>query len=196
MELIIASNNKDKIKELKNILSKYFSDIYSLADKEIDIEIEETGTTFEENALIKARTIYKLTGCASLGDDSGLVVDALNGDPGVYSARYAGEDCDYKNNQNLLLKNLKNETNRKAHFETCIAIVLPNGKEFTAIGKTEGAILESPIGENGFGYDSVFYSNTLQKSFAQATMEEKNKISHRANAIKNLMPLLDNELIK
>ena len=196
MDLIIASNNKDKVRELKNILSKYFSNIYSLSDKEIDIEIEETGNTFEENALIKSRTIRDLTGCASLGDDSGLVVDALNGAPGVYSARYAGEDCNYINNQILLLKNLKNEKNRKAHFETCVALSLPNGKDFTATGITRGRILEEPIGGNGFGYDAVFFSDTLQMSFAQATMEEKNKISHRANALSNLLPVLNRELKK
>ncbi len=194
MDLIIASNNKDKIKELKDILSKYFSNIYSLADKNITIEIEETGNTFEENALIKARTIHSITGCASLGDDSGLVVDSLNCAPGIYSARYAGEECDYKKNQDLLLKNLNGIKDRNAHFETCVALVLPDGKEFTATGRTDGYILEEPIGTNGFGYDPVFFSNVLQKSFAQATMAEKNKVSHRTNAILALLPILKNSL--
>ncbi len=194
MDLIIASNNQNKINEIKKVLGKYFNNIFSLKDKNIDIEIEETGTTFEENALIKSQTICKLTGIASLGDDSGLVVKALNGAPGIYSARYSGEDCDSKKNNALLLKNMLGVEDRSAHFQTCMALSLPSGKDFITNGITQGRILTEEIGNNGFGYDPIFFSNELNKSFAEASMEEKNKVSHRGKALEKMIPILQKEI--
>lgn len=191
MELVIASNNQNKIKEIKAILGKYFSNITTLNDKNIHQEIPETGTTFLENALIKARTVNSLTGCAALGDDSGLVVHALDGAPGVYSARYAGLECNTEKNNTLLLHNLKDKTNRTAYFETCLALILPDGTEFHTSGTAEGHILTEPKGTNGFGYDPLFFSDVLNKSFAEASLEEKNKVSHRASALMKMLPILE-----
>ena len=196
MELVIASNNQNKIKEIRAILGKYFSNITTLNEKNIHQEIPETGTTFLKNALIKARTINKLTNCAAIGDDSGLIVDALNGAPGVYSARYAGAECDTKKNNALLLDNLKGEKNRHAYFETCLALVLPDGSEFHTSGTAEGYILTEPKGTNGFGYDPLFFSNVLKKSFAEASSEEKNKVSHRAAALMKMLPILEKHFDK
>ena len=142
MKIAIATNNKKKLKEIRAVLGGFFEEMYSLADLGIDIDIEETGTTLTENALIKARTILHLTGLASLADDSGLMCDALDGAPGVYSARYAGEQHDDAANNALLLKNLAGK-DRSAHFCSVIALCLPDGREFTAEGRVDGSILES-----------------------------------------------------
>ena len=150
-ELIIASNNKHKIIEIKAILGEFFQNIYSLQDKNINVEIEETGTTFEENAIIKAQYIANLTGVPALSDDSGLEVKALGGAPGVYSARYAGEPSDSNKNNEKLLKELKNVSDRTANFTSVIAICFPNGETITAKGQTFGSILTAPQGNNGFG---------------------------------------------
>lgn len=190
MDIIIASNNKHKIREIKEILGDKFDNIFSLSDKNIDIEIEETGLTFYENALIKAETICKLTGLPTLSDDSGLEVEALNGAPGVYSARYAGEPSSDKKNNELLLKNLKNITNRKARFTCVIVLCYPDGSNISATGYCNGEILFKEDGNGGFGYDPLFYSYDLKKSFGVATGEEKNSVSHRAIALKNLYKLL------
>lgn len=182
-ELIIASNNKHKIVEIKQILGDFFDKIYSLADKGIEVEIEETGTTFVENAIIKAKYIAELTGIPALSDDSGLQVNALDGAPGVYSARYAGEPSDSAKNNAKLLENMKNIKDRKANFTSAIAICFPNGEIITAEGQTYGSILTNFEGNGGFGYDPLFFSNDLQKSFGIATAEEKNSVSHRARAL-------------
>ena len=152
MKIAIATNNKKKLKEIRAVLGGFFEDMYSLADLGIDIDIEETGTTLTENALIKARTILHLTGLASLADDSGLMCDALDGAPGVYSARYAGEGHDDDANNALLLRNLAGK-DRSAHFCSVIALCLPDGREFTAEGRVDGSILDEARGEGGFGYD-------------------------------------------
>lgn len=186
MDIIIASNNKHKIKEIKEILGEKFEHIYSLEEKGINVEIEETGTTFLENAIIKAKAICKLTGIATLADDSGLEVNALNGAPGVYSARYAGEPCNDKNNNNLLLHNLADITDREANFTSVIAIYYPNDEIISAEGRCQGKILYEEVGNGGFGYDPLFYSYDLNKTFGVASSEEKNKISHRAKALENL----------
>lgn len=194
MELVIATNNKDKLREIKNIIGEKFDKIYSLKDLGIDIDIDETGSTFEENALIKARTICQFTNLPSLGDDSGLSVNALDGAPGVYSARYAGEPCDYNNNINKLLSELEGKKDRTAKFTTVAAIVFPGGKFITAEGAAEGEITLERCGTYGFGYDPVFYSYDLKKTFAQATEEEKNMVSHRGRAIRNLLEKLKEEI--
>ncbi|MBO7297604.1 MAG: RdgB/HAM1 family non-canonical purine NTP pyrophosphatase, partial [Clostridia bacterium] len=151
-----------------------------------DEDVEETGTTFAENALIKARAASKALGCIALADDSGLCVDALGGAPGVYSARYCGYHGDDKANRDLLLENMKNITDRRAHFTSAIALVYPNGKEIVVEGHTYGKILHEETGEGGFGYDCLFESGDLHKSFGLATAEEKNAVSHRFRGLQAL----------
>lgn len=193
MKLVIASNNPKKIAEIKTIVGDFFQEIVTLKDLGIDVDVEETGTTFEENALIKARTICELTGLPALADDSGLCVDYLDGAPGVYSARYAGEGHDDSENNALLLKNMEGVTDRSAHFCTVIALVYPDGKTLTAEGITDGTILTAPQGTNGFGYDPLFYSKDLKKSFASASPEEKNSVSHRGRALRKMESLLQKQ---
>lgn len=190
MKLAIATNNAHKLQEIRAILRGQFDELLSLKDLGIDVDVEETGKTLEENALLKARTIQDLCHIPTLADDTGLMVDALNGAPGVYSARYAGEEHNDANNRALLLKNLKNEQNRKAHFATVIAIVYPNGDFITSKGRVEGEILQEERGTEGFGYDSLFYSYELKKTFAEATQEEKNSVSHRGRALRAMLEKL------
>lgn len=184
MEFIIATNNQKKLKELSAILSKLNIKAKSLKEAGINVEIEETGRTFEENAIIKAREICKISGRPTVSDDSGLCVEALNNEPGVYSARYGGEKC--KNDIDrymLLLMNMENIENRKAKFVSCVACVFPDGRSFTVKGECEGEILYSPKGENGFGYDPVFYIKEYNMTLAELDSEIKNTISHRAKAL-------------
>ena len=147
------------------------------------IEVEETGTTFRENALLKAQAVMKATQMPAISDDSGLMVDALNGAPGVYTARYGGEGLSDTERYRLLLSALTGQTNRAAHFYSCIACVFPTGEVLTAQGVCDGTIAFAPIGEDGFGYDPIFFVPKLRKTFAQMTAEEKNSISHRAKAL-------------
>jgi XTP/dITP diphosphohydrolase len=151
--------------------------------------VEETGATFAENALIKARAACSALQEMVLADDSGLCVDALNGAPGVFSARYSGVHGSDQANRNTLLKNLEGIENRKAHFTCSLALVYPDGREIVAEGYTHGNILKTENGEGGFGYDCLFFSDDLQKSFGQATAEEKNAVSHRFRALQKLRTL-------
>jgi len=188
MKIVLASRNKKKKKELQTLLSEYIEgiEILSLDDVGIYGEIEEDGETFEENALIKARTAAE-SGYIGVGDDSGLEVDALGGAPGVYSARYAGGHGDDEANNEYLLKNLEGVSDRRARFVSCIACVFPeryNVEPFTVRGKVEGEILCEKHGNGGFGYDPLFYYAPFNKTLAEVTQEEKNSVSHRANAIK------------
>lgn len=192
MKIAIATNNKNKVKEIRAVLGEHFDAMYSLEDLGINVEIEETGDTLTENALIKARTIRDLSGLPALADDSGLMVDALDGAPGVYSARYAGEEHDDKKNNALLLKNLEGKP-RTAHFCSVIALAYPDGKELTAEGRVEGHILDSERGNNGFGYDPLFFSDELGKTFAEASQEEKNSVSHRGRALRNMLQILESD---
>ena len=189
MKLVIASNNKHKIAEIKSILAGKFDEILSLAEAGIQIEPEEDGLTFEENALIKARAVWSLAGCACLADDSGLMVDALNGQPGVHSARYAGEPCDDRKNNEKLLQKLDGVTDRTAHFVSVVALV-DGHRELVAEGRTSGRILHEGKGDGGFGYDPLFYADELKKTYAEASAEEKNGISHRAKALAALVKLI------
>ncbi len=193
MKLAIATNNAHKLSEIRAILGDSFEQLLSLKDLGIDVDVEETGTTLEENALLKARTICKLCKLPTLADDTGLMVDALDGAPGVYSARYAGEAHNDANNRALLLKNLEGKTSRRAHFSTVIAICYPNGDFITANGRVEGSILHEERGSDGFGYDSLFYSDELGKTFAQATPEEKNSVSHRGRALHAMLEKLNSQ---
>ncbi len=184
MKIVLASRNKKKITELEALLSQFVDgiEILSLDDVGIYGEIEEDGTTFEENATIKAR-VAASSGYIGVGDDSGLEVDALGGAPGVYSARYAGEHGNDEDNNRLLLRNLEEIEDRHARFVCCIACVFPDGESFTVRGTVEGEILKEPCGDGGFGYDPLFYCPIVGKTLAQTTPQEKNKISHRGNAI-------------
>lgn len=193
MKLAIATNNQHKLQEIRAILGDSFEELLSLKDLGIDVDVEETGTTLEENALIKARTILALSGIATLADDTGLMVDALNGAPGVYSARYAGEEHNDAKNRALLLKNLDGVKDRSAHFATVIALCYPDGKTLTASGRVNGEILLSERGTEGFGYDSLFFSTELGKTFAEATQAEKNSISHRGRALRAMLELVKSQ---
>ena len=181
MKLIIASNNKHKIYEIKKMLGGKFSEILSLADAKISHETVEDGETFLENAFKKAREIAAISGCASLADDSGICVDALDGAPGVYSARFSG-GSDEDNNA-LLLKKLEGKENRSAHYTCAMALVYPDGKEISAEGYMYGEITDDPRGERGFGYDPLFIPTGEKRTVAEMTDDEKNAISHRANAL-------------
>lgn len=192
MKIAIATNNRNKLKEIRAVLGGFFDEMLSLGDLGIDVEIEETGTTLTENALIKARTIRDMTGLASLADDSGLMCDALDGAPGVYSARYAGEEHDDAKNNALLLKNIAGK-DRTAHFCSVIALCLPDGREYTAEGRVDGVITEEARGNGGFGYDPLFFSPELGKTFAEASAEEKNSVSHRGRALRNMELVVEKE---
>lgn len=183
MKIVAASGNRGKLREIAEIFKG--CEIVSMKDAGFSDEIEETGATFEENALLKARAVSMALGCVALADDSGLCVDALGGAPGVYSARYAGGHGDDAANNALLLKNLAGvpEEKRTAYFESCVALCFPDGRELTASGRTYGRILFFPEGDNGFGYDPLFFSDDLKKSFGTADAEEKNAVSHRARAL-------------
>lgn len=193
MKLAIATNNQHKLQEIRAILGDSFEELLSLKDLGINVDVEETGSTLEENALIKARAILALSGIATLADDTGLMVDALRGAPGVYSARYAGEEHDDAKNRALLLKNLDGVKDRSAHFATVIALCYPDGKTLTASGRVNGEILLSERGTEGFGYDSLFFSTELGKTFAEATQAEKNSVSHRGRALRAMLELVKSQ---
>ena len=188
MKIVLASRNKHKISELEALLGKHVPDIKILSLDDIGFEgdIVEDGSTFLENALIKARAVAAL-GYIGVGDDSGLSVRALDGAPGIYSARYAGEHGNDRANNELLLKNLADKSDRYAEFTCTIAVAFPDGREpIEVVGSTGGVILEAPVGEGGFGYDPLFFYEPFGKTFAELTPEEKNSISHRGKAIEAL----------
>ena len=189
MDLIIATNNKHKLAELREILSPYFDNILSLEEAGITHETVEDADTFEGNALKKAREIAEISGCAALADDSGLTVRALNGAPGVYSARYAGEPRDDKKNLELVLEHMRDKEDREAGFVCVLALAAP-GLELCAEGVIKGRLTYAPEGEGGFGYDPIFYVPEYKCTFAQMSTEQKNKLSHRAMAAKKLAELL------
>lgn len=182
-KIVIASGNKGKIREISEILKGY--EILSCKDVGFFEEIEENGNSFYENALIKAKTVCQRLNVVSLADDSGLCVSALDGAPGIYSARYSGIGTD-EGNRKKLLEEMKAVTDRRAKFVSVIVVCFPDGRVISAEGETTGKILFSEDGENGFCYDSVFYSDDLKKSFGRATQKEKNSVSHRARALNNL----------
>ncbi|MGN0328141.1 MAG: XTP/dITP diphosphatase [Lachnospira sp.] len=189
--IILASNNKDKIKEVKEILKGY--EVISLKEAGIDADVEENGTTFEENALIKARAVAKLTGELTMADDSGLEIDALNKEPGIYSARYMGHDTSYDVKNRALLDRLKGVegNDRSGRFVCAIAVVFSDGREIVKRGTMEGLIAKEIKGNNGFGYDPIVYLPEYGMTSAELSPEEKNKISHRGKALTMIKEELD-----
>ena len=188
MKLIIASNNKHKIYEIKTMLGNKFAEILSLSEAGIQHETVEDGETFYENARKKAREIADISGCASLADDSGICLDALDGAPGVYSARFSGGDDE--DNNRLLLEKLKGNSSRGAHYTCSMVIAYPDGREISAEGYMYGEITDNPRGERGFGYDPLFIPTGESRTVAEMTDSEKNEISHRANALKAILEKL------
>jgi len=181
--IVLASGNKHKVKEIRELLPEY--KVISCAEAGFIGDIEENGKNFYENALIKAKTVCEFLNLPALADDSGICVEALNGEPGIYSARYAGDGNDKHNNQ-LLLENMKGKKDRRAKFVCCMVYYKPNGEIITATGETFGEILDKEYGENGFGYDPLFFSLDLNKCMGLATAEEKNSVSHRFRAIEGI----------
>ena len=181
-KIVVASGNEGKIAEIKAIFSDI--EVVSMKDMSFDEEIEETGKSFKENAKIKAQTVAKALNLPALSDDSGLCVEGLHGAPGIYSARFSGEGP--AENRKLLLKRMEHVYDRRAYFESAVCLCYPNGKTVFGQGRTYGKILHEEIGTNGFGYDSLFFSDDLKKSFGLATDEEKNTVSHRYRAMCDL----------
>lgn len=194
MKLVMATQNPKKLREMRAILSDLGVEVVSEAELGVKIEVEETGETFAENARLKARAVMETTGLPAVADDSGLCVDALNGAPGVYSARYGGEGLDDAGRYHLLLDALRGQTNRAAHFHTSIVCVFPNGDELTSEGDCHGTIAFAPMGDDGFGYNPVFFVPEKRKTFAQMTLEERSAISHRGHALRAFVETLDNYL--
>lgn len=192
LKILISSRNKNKIREVREILSGY--EIITPEDVGDFSEVEEDGKTFEENALKKASEIAKQTNMVTIADDSGLCVDALSGAPGIYSARFAGEGRNDDDNIDKLLDMMKDEENRTARFVSAAAVCFPDGRSFVVRGECEGKILHERHGENGFGYDPIFYTEVFNKSFAEISDDEKNSISHRRSALDLLKAKLDEEL--
>lgn len=195
MKLIIASNNQHKIREIKQILGGRFSEIISLSEAGIDHETIEDGNTFTENSIKKAREITEISGCYAIADDSGLCVDALGGAPGIYSARFCGYHGDDAENRRVLLKKLEGITDRKAYFACAIALTCPDGKILTAEGRFYGEIGYTEKGENGFGYDSLFFVPEYNCTSAEMSPEQKNSMSHRKKALEELLIKMDAENI-
>ena len=196
MKFILATHNPGKLREMSDILSHLGVEVVSPADMGITVEVEETGTTFAENAMLKAKAICAASGLPAIADDSGLCVDALNGGPGVYSARSGGEGLDDRGRYMLLLNSLRGQTTRAAHFACAIACAFPDGKTLTAEGRCDGAIAFAPLGEGGFGYDPVFLVPEKGKTFGQLTAEEKSAISHRGRALRDFSAKLETYLKK
>ena len=187
MKVILASKNKHKLEEISKITEKFGFELILQAQLGVDIDVEETGTTFEENSLIKAEAVMKATGMAAMADDSGICVEALNGEPGVYSARYGfDETLDDWGRLQLLLKNMEAvpDGKRQAKFVCVITMVTPEGETIQARGEIHGELLREPHGENGFGYDPIFYYPPFGMTTAEMSSEDKNQVSHRANALK------------
>lgn len=187
MKVVLASKNKHKLEEISKITEQFDIQLVMESELGVDIDVEETGTTFEENSFLKANAVMRATGLPALADDSGIAVDALNGEPGIYSARYGFDDTlDDWGRLQLLLKNTEDvpDGQRQAQFVCVITMVTPEGKVIQARGEVHGELLREPRGENGFGYDPIFYYPPLGMTTAELPPEEKNRVSHRANALK------------
>ncbi len=183
MKLVLASKNQKKLVEMNDILSHLGIEVCSETEAGVDLEVEETGTTFEENSLLKAKAVMEASGLPAIADDSGLCVDCLGGAPGVYSARYGGEGLSDEARYQILLENMRGQMTRTAKFVSVITCCFPNGDVLSARGECPGTIAYAPMGEGGFGYDPVFFVPELKKTFAQLAADEKNAISHRGKAL-------------
>lgn len=186
MKIVLASKNPHKLVEISKITEKFGFELILQSELGVDIDVEETGTTFEENSYLKAEAVMKATGLPALADDSGIAVDALNGEPGIYSARYGFDDSlDDWGRLQLLLKNTENvpDGQRQAQFVCVITMVTPDGQVIQARGEIHGELLRQPVGENGFGYDPIFYYPPYGMTTAEMSSEDKNRVSHRGNAL-------------
>lgn len=190
MKIVAATHNKGKIREFQRILGRLGFETVSPNDVGIYAQPEENGITFEENAIIKANAVAELCDFAVMADDSGLCVEALDGCPGVYSARYAGDGATDSQRVEKLLSEMKDKTNRNAKFVSAIAFIMPDGEQITVTGETFGTIAYEPSGSDGFGYDPIFVSEDLGKTFAEASSEEKDSVSHRGRALDKLYNIL------
>jgi len=195
MKLVLASKNKNKLLEMRDILAGYGVEVCTQGDVGIDVDVEETGATFEENSLLKARAVMEASGLPAIADDSGLCCEGLNGGPGVYSARYGGPELDDAGRYRLLLQNLAGQP-RGAKFVSVVTCCFPSGDVLTGRGECPGAISYAPAGSGGFGYDPVFFLPKLKKTYAQLTPEEKNAVSHRAKALEAFRAELERYLQK
>ena len=187
MKVVLASKNKHKLEEISKITQQFDMELVLQSELGVDIDVEENGTTFEENSLIKAKAVMEATGLPALADDSGIAVDALNGEPGIYSARYGFDDSlDDWGRVYLLLKNTEHvpDEERQAQFVCVITMVTPEGHTIQARGEVHGYLTREPVGSGGFGYDPIFYYPPFSKTLAEVSAEEKNQVSHRANALK------------
>ncbi len=184
MRVVLASKNQKKLQELQEILSHMGVEVVLQSQVGVDVDVEETGETFEENAILKAEAVRDATGMPAISDDSGLMVEALNGEPGVYSARYGGPGLDDMGRWKLLLENMEGKENRACKFVSVICCALPNGDRIMARGECPGILTRQAAGEGGFGYDPVFYLPQHGKTMAELSAQQKNEISHRANALR------------
>lgn len=191
-KIVIATNNNGKLREFKRLLQGFADKVLCPGDLGVECNPEETGLTFSENALIKARALKELTGLPVLADDSGLIATALMNEPGVYSARYAGEKSTDKANRDKLVYKLQGHSDKSAYFVTALALIL-NGKEYIFEGISDGLIIDIERGVNGFGYDPVFFSTAINKTFAEASDDEKNSCSHRARAVQSMIARFNND---
>ena len=191
--LVLATNNHHKVREIRAILGGRFGDIVTMREAGLDLEVEENGQTFEENAVLKARAVAQVTGSWALADDSGICVDALGGAPGVWSARYSGLEKDDQANNEKLIHELAGKENRSAHYACVIALAGPGGELLTAEGRCEGRIGYEPKGTRGFGYDPYFIPTGSESTMAELTDEEKNAISHRKRALEGLLAKLEQD---
>ena len=196
MRFVLATHNPGKLREMGEILKDLGIEVVSPKDLGITVDVEETGTTFAENAMLKAKAVCQAAGLPAIADDSGLCVDALNGAPGVYSARYGGEGLDDRGRCMLLLNSMRGATTRAAHFSCAVACVFPNGDTLTAEGRCDGSIAYAPLGDGGFGYDPVFLLPGTGKTFGQLSQEEKSAVSHRGKALKEFAGKLETHLKK
>ena len=196
MRFGLATHNPGKLREMGEILKDFGIEVVSPKDLGITVDVEETGSTFAENAMLKAKAICKAADLPAIADDSGLCVDALNGAPGVYSARYGGEGLDDRGRYMLLLSSLRGAPTRAAHFACAVACAFPNGDTLTADGRCDGSIAYAPLGEGGFGYDPVFLLPGTGKTFGQLTQEEKSAVSHRGRALREFSEKLETYLKK
>ena len=194
MKLVLASKNTHKLTEMRDILSQLGVEVVLESDVGVDVDVEATGETFEENAFLKARAVMEASGLPAIADDSGLCVDAMNGGPGVYSARFGGEGLTDPERYRLLLDMMRGQLDRRCRFVSCICCCFPGGDTLTARGECEGTLAYAPKGPDGFGYDPVFFVPGMKKTFAEMSPEEKNAVSHRGAALRQFRQKLEEYL--